>query len=139
MNSCSQEGEGPRSPQTHKPTWPWTLICVLCLAFWHLYFDNGAPSKSHSPGTDAGLCLPASPWCLHLRKAVRSLGVAASRERAHLLSAAEVFGSILNIQSRSVTSEWEDTSLASWSGLRKAYSSGTLVLQLVTCNLESFF
>lgn len=60
-------------------------------------------------------------------------------ERAHLLSAAEVFGSILNIQSRSVTSEWEDTSLASWSGLREAYSSGTLVLQLVTCNLESFF
>lgn len=60
-------------------------------------------------------------------------------ERAHLLSAAEVFRSILNIRSRSVTSEWEDTSLASWTGLREAYSSRAQVLQLVTCNLESFF
>lgn len=128
----------------HKPTRPWTLLWVLCWAFWHLCFDSGAPSKSHYSGADGGLCVPASrpPGHSNPRKAVSSLGVAASRGLSQLPSApqsTEVRGPILNIWWRSVTSEWEDASLASWSGLREAQSSGALVLQLVTCNLESFF
>lgn len=48
-------------------------------------------------------------------------------------------GPILNTWWRWVTSEGEDASLASWSGLGEAHSTGTLVSQLATCNLESFF